>query len=392
MDAEIRHQITEEVGYGIRDVWVDPTEAVEEVAPTTLEGVNARVTELAAVQEQDTQDIYAVIKDGRDRQTQLFQRVDRLVEDRQVHYETARLLDQEALNNMPPRRSSATARAAATAATPITAAAVKQLIEARVFVALANHETLQNSTNGHGDGSHNSDTGIRGTVRTPRECTYKDFLNCKPLTFKGTEGVVVLSQWFKKMESVFHISNCAVENQVNFQELALMVKDVHEESKRSSKYVLTITERQAEQKRKLEFNAGNNQGHQQQNKRHNTRRAYIAGPGCNKCKRSAWLVTVGVPNGPNGNNNNHGNSGTTQNAGTFYECGVQGHFKRDYRSEEWNRTHVTTKETEDKLGEKRLEDVPIVRDFPAVFPEDLSGLPPTQQVEFQIDLMLGVAL
>ncbi|GKC64048.1 hypothetical protein Tco_1096646 [Tanacetum coccineum] len=80
-----------------RDVWVDPTEAVEEVAPTTLEGVNARVTELAAVQEQDTQDIYAVIEDTQDRQTQLFQRVDGLVEDRQFHYETARLLDQEAL-------------------------------------------------------------------------------------------------------------------------------------------------------------------------------------------------------------------------------------------------------------------------------------------------------
>ncbi|GKD61155.1 hypothetical protein Tco_1298664 [Tanacetum coccineum] len=79
------------------DVWVDPTEAVEEVAPTTLEGVNARVTELAAVQEQDTQDIYAVIEDTQDRQTQLFQRVDGLVEDRQFHYETARLLDREAL-------------------------------------------------------------------------------------------------------------------------------------------------------------------------------------------------------------------------------------------------------------------------------------------------------
>ncbi|GKF45913.1 hypothetical protein Tco_0135715, partial [Tanacetum coccineum] len=72
MDAEIRHQRLEEVGYGIRDVWVDLTEAVEEVAPTTLEGVNARVTELAAMQEQETQDIYAVIEDGQDRQTQLF--------------------------------------------------------------------------------------------------------------------------------------------------------------------------------------------------------------------------------------------------------------------------------------------------------------------------------
>ncbi|GJW60943.1 hypothetical protein Tco_0110278 [Tanacetum coccineum] len=76
MDAEIRRQRGEEVGYGIKDVWVDLTEAVKEVAPTTLEGVNVRVIELAAVQEQDTQDIYDVIEDGQDRQTQLSQRVD----------------------------------------------------------------------------------------------------------------------------------------------------------------------------------------------------------------------------------------------------------------------------------------------------------------------------
>ncbi|GKA40977.1 putative reverse transcriptase domain-containing protein [Tanacetum coccineum] len=53
--------------------------------------------------------------------------------------------------------------------------------------------------------------------------------------------------------------------------------------------------------------------------------------------------------------------------------------------------HVTTKEVEDKSEKKRLEDVPIVQDFPEVFPEDLSGLPPTRQVEFQIDLVPGVA-
>ncbi|GJR83457.1 hypothetical protein Tco_0154242, partial [Tanacetum coccineum] len=45
----------------------------------------------------------------------------------------------------------------------------------------------------------------------------------------------------------------------------------------------------------------------------------------------------------------------------------------------------------DKLEEKRLEDVPIVRDFPKVFPKDLPGLPLTRQVEFQIDLMPGAA-
>ncbi|GKC95665.1 hypothetical protein Tco_1161107, partial [Tanacetum coccineum] len=102
MDAEIRRQRAEEVGYGIRDVWVDPTEAVEEVAPTTLEGVNARVTELVAVQEQDTHDIYDVIEDTQDRQTQLFQRVDGLVKDRQFHQETALLLNQEALASREP--------------------------------------------------------------------------------------------------------------------------------------------------------------------------------------------------------------------------------------------------------------------------------------------------
>ncbi|GJQ89821.1 putative reverse transcriptase domain-containing protein [Tanacetum coccineum] len=53
--------------------------------------------------------------------------------------------------------------------------------------------------------------------------------------------------------------------------------------------------------------------------------------------------------------------------------------------------HVTAKEVEDKSEKKRLEGVPIVQDFPEVFPEDLSGLPPTRQVEFQIDLVPGVA-
>ncbi|GJY36240.1 putative reverse transcriptase domain-containing protein [Tanacetum coccineum] len=51
--------------------------------------------------------------------------------------------------------------------------------------------------------------------------------------------------------------------------------------------------------------------------------------------------------------------------------------------------NVTTKETKYKSEKKRLEDVLIVRDFPDVFPEDLSGLPPTRQVEFQIDLIPG---
>ncbi|GJV62071.1 hypothetical protein Tco_1468171 [Tanacetum coccineum] len=54
MDTEIKRRRAEEVGYGIRDVWIDPREAIKEVAPMTLGGVNTRVTELTAVHEQDT--------------------------------------------------------------------------------------------------------------------------------------------------------------------------------------------------------------------------------------------------------------------------------------------------------------------------------------------------
>ncbi|GKC36821.1 putative reverse transcriptase domain-containing protein [Tanacetum coccineum] len=42
---------------------------------------------------------------------------------------------------------------------------------------------------------------------------------------------------------------------------------------------------------------------------------------------------------------------------------------------------------EKKSGERRLEDIPVVREYPEVFPKDLPGLPPVRQVEFQIDLM-----
>ncbi|GJV62927.1 putative reverse transcriptase domain-containing protein [Tanacetum coccineum] len=46
---------------------------------------------------------------------------------------------------------------------------------------------------------------------------------------------------------------------------------------------------------------------------------------------------------------------------------------------------------EKKSDEKRLENIPVVREFLEVFPEDLPGLPPVRQVEFQIDLIPGAA-
>ncbi|GKE85571.1 hypothetical protein Tco_1559313, partial [Tanacetum coccineum] len=55
VDTEARRQGISKVGYGIRDTWVEPTEAVPEIAPMTVGEVNTRVTELAELHEHDTQ-------------------------------------------------------------------------------------------------------------------------------------------------------------------------------------------------------------------------------------------------------------------------------------------------------------------------------------------------
>ncbi|GKD08677.1 reverse transcriptase domain-containing protein [Tanacetum coccineum] len=77
--------------------------------------------------------------------------------------------------------------------------------------AMIDQALLRNSTNG--DGSHSSHGDNRRNVQTTRPCFYADFMKCQPLNFKGNEGVVGLTQWIEKMESVFNISVCAIENQ-----------------------------------------------------------------------------------------------------------------------------------------------------------------------------------
>ncbi|GJY91917.1 putative reverse transcriptase domain-containing protein [Tanacetum coccineum] len=86
--------------------------------------------------------------------------------------------------------------------------------------AMIDQALLRNSTNG--DGSHSSHGDNRRNVQTARPCFYADFMKCQPLNFKGTEGVVGLTRWIEKMESVFNISGCAIENQVKFATCTLL--------------------------------------------------------------------------------------------------------------------------------------------------------------------------
>nr|GEU79227.1 reverse transcriptase domain-containing protein [Tanacetum cinerariifolium] len=64
-----------EVRYGIKDTWIDLTDAVPEIAPMTLGEVNTRVTELAELHEHDTHDLYALLEDAQDSRTCISQRV-----------------------------------------------------------------------------------------------------------------------------------------------------------------------------------------------------------------------------------------------------------------------------------------------------------------------------
>nr|GEU60527.1 hypothetical protein [Tanacetum cinerariifolium] len=75
-------------------------------------------------------------------------------------------------------------------------------------------QTLQRiSTQNQDDASKNSGRGPKRHVQPTRVCFYTDFMKCQPLNFKGTKGVVGLSKWLEKMESIFHISGYAIDNQ-----------------------------------------------------------------------------------------------------------------------------------------------------------------------------------
>ncbi|GKE06983.1 putative reverse transcriptase domain-containing protein, partial [Tanacetum coccineum] len=68
--------------------------------------------------------------------------------------------------------------------------------------------------NGNNNGNHGMNYG--GFMPVARECTFQDFLKYKPHNFSGTEGIVGLTRWFEKMETVFNISNCPSKYQVKY--------------------------------------------------------------------------------------------------------------------------------------------------------------------------------
>nr|GEY22431.1 reverse transcriptase domain-containing protein [Tanacetum cinerariifolium] len=243
-----------EIGYGITDTWDELIGAIQETAPTTVEGVNQRVTELSITFDRETSMIYAMIEERQDDQALQRARVNRLFRDRRFHAHTARLMEGDARASLDRRfqttvgtqqdeirelrpghhlrdcQSPNTARAPkrttranpattkTTTTTFVTDAQLEALIEQGIARALAARDADKNI---NGDDNHNSRTGARRIERVTRECTYPDFMKCKPLNFKGTKEVVELTQWFEKMETVFH-KQLLYGNQIKFSTCTLL--------------------------------------------------------------------------------------------------------------------------------------------------------------------------
>ncbi|GJR05739.1 putative reverse transcriptase domain-containing protein [Tanacetum coccineum] len=102
---------------------------------------------------------------------------------------------------MPPKRTS-TSEAPA-----MTQAAIKKLVADSVSAALeAQAANMANTDN----------TTRPREAPVARKCSYKEFMSCQPINFKGTEGAVGLIRWFERTESVFSRSNCTEDCKVKF--------------------------------------------------------------------------------------------------------------------------------------------------------------------------------
>nr|GEV50510.1 putative reverse transcriptase domain, ribonuclease H-like domain, aspartic peptidase domain protein [Tanacetum cinerariifolium] len=274
------------------------------------------------------------------------------------------------VDRMPPKRSSTSG------ASTMSQAAIRKLVADSIAAALETQtETMAEA-----------DSFIR-EIHVAKRRNYKEFISCQPFYFNGTEGVVGLICQFERTESVFSRSNCAEENKVAFA-------------------IGTLT-----------------------NDALSWRNAYAQPIGIEKANRITWterfqelsvlclnmvpnnekLMEVfigGLPRSIKGNVT-ASKPQTLKEAINIAQSSFNVVIGMDWLSKYHAKiicdekvVHISIKDEtliilaqvmEKKSDEKRLENIPVVREFPDVFPEELPGLPPVRQVEFQIDLIPGEA-
>ncbi|GJR17092.1 putative reverse transcriptase domain-containing protein [Tanacetum coccineum] len=217
LDDEIRRDPKRYVAYGITDTWEDMVEDIHgTLVVTDVVELSQRMTDFVTTR--DRLDFPMSPGDGR--WMLVTPRVlrdsrDPLKVQHGPRYRRRPVaVHRFCYVKMAPKRTTRSTPVATTATTTtVTNAQLKAMIDQGITVALAARDA-DRSMNGYD--SHNSGMGVRRNKRATRECTYPDFMKCQPLNFKGTKGVVELTQWFETMETVFSISNYSVENQIKF--------------------------------------------------------------------------------------------------------------------------------------------------------------------------------
>nr|GEX61393.1 putative reverse transcriptase domain-containing protein [Tanacetum cinerariifolium] len=425
-----------EVGYGIRDTWIDPTEIVPAIAPMTVGEVNTRVTELAELHEHDTHNLYALLEDAQDSRTRLSQAVH---SELQTHQEQVQFM-------APVTRQGPSTLPNNTNPNNITPESIQAMIDQAL---------LQNSTNG--DGSISSYEYNRRNVQIARPCFYADFMKCQPLNFKGTKGMEVLKEKMKdkycpqgkikkleiklwnlktpKRQNVTRVYNMGTGERKSYSRNFSKCTKCHFLHNGPCTQKCHKCNKVGHFARDCRSSGNANVANAQRNNRENPK-----GNGCfeygatghfkrdcpkvknkdgEKVNAPGWVYAVGnakkrrnASRDPDSNvvtgtfllNNRYASILFDSSAdrsfistafsslinivptplGNSYDVELEdGKIVRIFLAQ------ISAKKEEDKSEGKQLKDVPVIQDYPEVFPKDLSGLPPSRPVEFQIDLIPG---
>nr|GEU38862.1 putative reverse transcriptase domain-containing protein [Tanacetum cinerariifolium] len=219
IEAEMRHRGIREVGYGIRDTWIDPAEAVPEMAPTTLEKVNTRVTKLAELHEHDTQDLYALLEDAQDSKTRISQQ--------QLH-ETHSQIQQTEMAGL---QETDRVRQSQIVETLRVMRDMRREMGDMHAELLALRGQPRRTRQPGGDTNHSTGNKTRTESTTPNNNNPPHHMTPESVQAMIDQALLrnstngdgsVVGRWIEKMESVFNISGCAIENQVKFATCTLL--------------------------------------------------------------------------------------------------------------------------------------------------------------------------
>nr|GEX53891.1 hypothetical protein [Tanacetum cinerariifolium] len=421
LDAEARRRGIREVGYVIRDTWVDPGEAVYEIAPMTLREVNTRVIELAEIHEYDIQDLYALLEDAHDSRTRLSPRVtmdsqwvDLLMEDRVAHQETILIVKEEACAS---REAWAHSIGLSQAVHYELQTHCKQGEIKKLEIELWNLKVKGNDVLTYTNRFQELTLICTKFVANETEKIDKyisgipDNINSAPmrkgrLTTKGrlmihpettmainnTPPRGKMSPWFTICGWVKgnHMGEtCPRDNRAitkgngcfecgapgHFKRDCLKLKNKNEESVNVRGWVYAVgnAEKKGNASRDLDSNVVT--GTFLLNNRYTS---ILYDTGADRSFMStAFSSLINIVPTPLGNSYDvELDDGKIVGAQEYMAKGCQIFLAQ-----------ISAKKEEDKSEGKQLKDVPIIQDFPEVFLEDLPGLPPARPVEFQIDLI-----